>query len=173
MPAQPVHHLLTILVLALSTALPITAVADAPLKLILVRHAEKVDKSAESGLTTLGEQRANNLARLLQDDANTHVFSTPYNRTLLTAKPVADHHHLPVIKYDASRLSELAEKLRDMEGVVLVAGHSNTTPILANHLLSTDFTVLDDHIYDQVFVVSISHNGDATLNMLYTDPRTP
>jgi len=57
--------------------------------------------------------------------------------------------------------------------VVLVVGHSNTTPILANHLLGTDFTVLDDHIYDQVFVVSISRNGDATLNMLYTEPRTP
>ena len=170
---QPAHHLLTILVLVLSTALPITAAADAPLELILVRHAEKVDKSAGSGLTTLGEHRANNLARLLQDDAITHVFSTPYNRTLLTAKPVADHHHLPVIEYDASSLSELAEKLRDMEGVVLVIGHSNTTPILANHLLGTDFTVLDDHIYDQVFVVSISRNGDATLNMLYTEPRTP
>ena len=31
MRAQPAHHLLAILVLALSTALPITAAADAPL----------------------------------------------------------------------------------------------------------------------------------------------
>ena len=108
---QPAHHLLTILVLVLSTALPITAAADAPLELILVRHAEKVDKSAGSGLTTLGEHRANNLARLLQDDANTHVFSTPYNRTLLTAKPVADHHHLPVIEYDASKLERVGGKV--------------------------------------------------------------
>ena len=39
---QPAHHLLAILVLVLSTALPITAAADAPLELLLVRHAEKV-----------------------------------------------------------------------------------------------------------------------------------
>ena len=173
MRQQQANQILATLVLVLSMLFPATNYAAESLELILVRHAEKVDKSSGSALTRLGEHRAKNLADMLEDKAITYIFSTPYNRTLLTAKPVADDHKLPIIEYDARALSDLAEQLRRLAGAVLVVGHSNTTPILANHLLGTDFDALEDHIYDRVYVVSISGDGNATLRMLHTEPRTP
>ena len=92
---------------------------------------------------------------------------------MLTAKPAADFHQLAVAEYDGNTLQEFAEQLRQLEGVALVVGHSNTTPILVNHLVGTDFLSLDESIYDRVYVVTIDSEGIARLEMRFTEPRTP
>ena len=141
-------------------------------RIYLVRHAEKVDQSSESLLTELGSARAERLAELLADEPLTHIFSTPYNRTLLTARPTADSQGIAISEYDGGQLQAFADELLKLEGQILVVGHSNTTPVLVNHLVGTEFPFLEDNIYDRVYVVSISAKGEASLQMQYTEPRT-
>ena len=140
---------------------PVSVSAAEQLRVYLVRHAERVDQTPESVLTELGETRAEELADLLKGELFTHIYSTPYNRTILTAKPVADQQGLPISEYDAGDLSGFAEVVRGLRGVALVVGHSNTTPILVNHLIGTEFPYLEDHVYDRVYVVSLNEDGSA------------
>lgn len=166
-----VFCLQALLLIALTTTHQ--SLAQEQLKLFLVRHAEKVDQSQESALTELGEQRARAIAEILEAEPLNHIYSTPFNRTILTAKPAADFHQLMIAEYDGNTLQEFAEQLRQLEGIALVVGHSNTTPILVNHLVGTDFLSLDESIYDRVYVVTIDGEGIARLEMRFTEPRTP
>ena len=160
-----------LLLIVLSTSQQ--SLAQEQLTLFLVRHAEKVDQSQESALTELGERRARAIAEILEAEPVNYIYSTPFNRTMLTAQPAADFHQLRVAEYDGNMLQEFAEQLRQLEGVALVVGHSNTTPILVNHLVGADFLSLDERIYDRVYVVTIDSEGIARLEMRFTDPRTP
>lgn len=166
-----VFCLQALLLIALTTTQQ--SLAQEQLKLFLVRHAEKVDQSQESALTELGEQRARAIAEILEAEPLNYIYSTPFNRTILTAKPAADFHQLTVAEYDGNTLQEFAEQLRQLVGIALVVGHSNTTPILVNHLVGTDFLSLDESIYDRVYVVTIDGEGIARLEMRFTEPRTP
>ena len=160
-----------LLFVALFIAQP--SLAQEQLKLFLVRHAEKVDQSQQSALTELGERRALAIAEILEPEPLKYIYATPFNRAMLTAEPAADFHQLSVAQYDGNTLQEFAEQLRQLEGVALVVGHSNTTPILVNHLVGTDFQSLDENIYDRVYVVTIDGEGIAQLEMRFTEPRTP
>ena len=128
---------------------------------ILVRHAEKQmgDKPA---LTEQGEERAQRLAFMLERTELDAVYSTRTKRTRGTAGPTAASHGLKVIDYDARELQDFARDLRRLyKGkTVLVVGHSNSTPALANYLAQTDefprFSELD---YTNFYVVTIPRIG--------------
>lgn len=166
-------YLRVLLLIALAVSVTEPSLAQEQLKLFLVRHAEKVDQSQASALTELGARRAQAIAEILETEPLGQIYSTPFNRTLLTAKPTADFHQLTVSEYDGNALQEFAAQLRQLEGVALVVGHSNTTPILVNHLVGTDLLALDESIYDRVYVVTIDSAGIARLAMRFTEPRTP
>ena len=128
---------------------------------ILVRHAEKQmgDKPA---LTPDGEARAERLSFMLERTKLDAVYSTRTKRTRSTAAPTAASHELRVIDYDAQQLQDFAKSLKQLYRgkTVLVVGHSNTTPALANYLAGTDryprFSELD---YTNLYVVTIPRIG--------------
>ncbi|WP_223789763.1 histidine phosphatase family protein [Marinicella meishanensis] len=136
----------------------------------LVRHAEKVeDSSPDPVLTEPGRQRAEQLANMLSAADIEKIYSTDYQRTQLTAAPLAQHLGLPVISYDPRKLAELAALLK-ADGVnALVVGHSNTTPMLL-HLLSGQATErLDEVDYDNVYQV-VADDRQYTVNRLKSWP---
>lgn len=130
---------------------------------ILVRHAEK-EYGAKPGLTETGHERADRLSFILKNTDLDAVYSTPTKRTRLTAAPTAEAHGLPVIPYDATLLKEFSQDLKRLyKGkTVLIVGHSNTTPAMANFLANTDenprFSELD---YTNLYVVTIPRIGKA------------
>ena len=73
----------------------------------LIRHAEK-DRSNPAdhnpNLDKSGEMRAQKWAAVLKDIDFNAVYSTNYNRTLQTAKPLADNNELNVLLYDPVKL---------------------------------------------------------------------
>ena len=69
-----------------------TAGSSVAQTVILVRHAEKVDASADPVLSEAGQRRAFDLAVALGDADLTHVFTSPLQRTVLTARPAAEAH---------------------------------------------------------------------------------
>lgn len=129
---------------------------------ILVRHAEKDrDDPTDPGLTEQGVRRAEALAKLLRAAGVTKLYATEYQRTQATLKPLAVLLELPVESYAAGSSKAFAAKLQDLPGqVAVVAGHSNTVPVLAKALGGT-LTDLDergffgDDEYDRIVILTL------------------
>lgn len=135
---------------------------------ILVRHAEKVDASADAVLSEVGRRRAVDLAVALSDSDLTHVFTSPLQRTLLTARPAGEAHAInpEVISFEGgteSHVRRLAERVRSLpaDAVVLVVGHSNTVPLIAGALGETGPSEMADCEYDRLTVISVQDDGDS------------
>lgn len=125
----------------------------------LVRHAEKQLDVNDPPLTEEGRIRAQDLAALLQDVDLTAIYSTDYVRTQDTAAPVADAKGLDVISYDPSDLKGFASRLLSEDGYILVSGHSNTTPQLAENLGAAPGTpIVEATEYNRLYV--ITRRGD-------------
>lgn len=125
---------------------------------ILVRHVEKVDNSADPDISQVGFERAMRLAALLKETKLSHIYASDFRRTRQTAKAVADDHQLTTEVYNSKRIEELALKLQRLPAgsTVLVVGHTNTTPQLANLLLGkTRYLAFDEMDYGNIIVVTV------------------
>jgi len=135
---------------------------------ILVRHAEKVDASADPALSEAGQRRAMDLAVALSDADLTHVFTSPLQRTVLTARPAAEAHAITpeAISFEGgtpAHILRIAERIRSLpdDAVVLVVGHSNTVPLIARALGETGPSEMADCEYDRLTVISVEDDGDS------------
>jgi broad specificity phosphatase PhoE len=115
--------------LAAALLAPAVALAE-PSAIYIVRHAEKGLEAKDPDLTAEGQARARNVATLLQHAGVTHVFSTPTARTRQTAQPLAERAGVSVESYDPRAPQALVDKVRSLDGAVLIVGHSNTVPAL-------------------------------------------
>ena len=122
------------LVIAMGLVLSSAANAQAS-TVILARHAEKAGPTGDPVLTPVGEQRARDLAQALSNVKLAAVISTQYQRTRLTAAPVAQVAGIEVTIVPAN--PDPAGIVRALDALpagttALVVGHSNTlAPIIA------------------------------------------
>lgn len=160
---------LLVLVLMLGLAIsPVLAQNDLT-TFILVRHAEKSDDDPrDPSLSAEGEARAKKLAEVLADQSITAVYSTPFKRTKTTAEPVAAAKGLTVESYDFRSQTYLQEMLQKHRGgTILISGHSNTTPMVANTLIGKEsFQTLDESEYGMIFIVTVSEVGKGTVTVV-------
>lgn len=125
----------------------------------LVRHAEKMKDVPDPGLTEEGRVRAEDLAERLANANVTKIYSSDYVRTRLTAKPLAENLGLEVTLYDPRDLPSLAERLLSETGQIVVAGHSNTTPQLAELLgVEPGDPIVEETEYDRLYVLTRTGN---------------
>ncbi len=160
-----------IILVASVVAFLVAAEAAAQQAVFVVRHGEKISDEDER-LTEAGRARAARLSEMLKRSGITAVYSTDTERTLGTARPLADALGLKIGIYDTPKGADgridatpLAERLRrDVPlGVVLVVGHSNTVgPILAALGCAEEVTIANDE-YDNLFVVVPKEGGKASL----------
>lgn len=129
---------------------------------ILVRHAEKGDDgTSDPDLSAEGIERAKRLASLLKNTALDAVYSTKYKRTKSTVLPVASEKGLEVQIYESIK-PEVIEGLisKHAGGTVLIGGHSNTTPQVANFLLGKEeFRNFSESEYGNILVISLVEKG--------------
>lgn len=128
----------------------------------LVRHAEKTAEKPDPALTDAGMFRAIDLGNRLRDVALTAIYATDYTRTRDTAKPVSDMQELPVQIYDPKDLRRFAESLKTQTGHILIVGHSNTTPQLAELLGGEAGGSIDDATEFNRFYVIKKSSEDVT-----------
>ncbi|MFZ1806010.1 MAG: phosphoglycerate mutase family protein [Cyclobacteriaceae bacterium] len=136
---------------------------------ILVRHAEKADDGTKNPpLTDDGAMRANDLVKLLYEAKIDAIYSTPYKRTQETVKPVADAKGLSVLSYEPMKGEAMDSILNAHNGgTVLVSGHSNTTPWVANYFLGDEsYPDFKDSDYDNIMVLSIIEKGNTKVTWL-------
>jgi len=138
----------------------------------LVRHAEKADDGTKDPpLTATGQSRAQALMTLLIKENIGYIYSTDYKRTRQTAVPLSKSTGLPVKIYDPRALEEFAVQIRAIKDAqILVVGHSNTTPTLANHLIGeTVYSQFDESEYEHIIKVQLSDKAIDHSMMTYGD----
>ena len=125
--------------------------------IFLVRHAEKTkDGGKDPVLTDQGKMRAKQLAERLAAEKIKHIYSTDYNRTRMTAEPLAKKLGLKVETYNPRELGAFAEQVKKMQDNILIVGHSNTTPMMV-HLLGGDaHGDIDESEYDRLYHLKIN-----------------
>lgn len=124
----------------------------------LIRHAEKADdRTRNPHITTQGLQRAQKWCTILTPNAISAVYSTDYHRTIETAQPTADHIDTDIIIYNPSEWDIDALIKRHKGESVLIVGHSNTTPKLANTLINKDkYLEIEHHVYGHLYIITIT-----------------
>ena len=144
--------------------------------LFLVRHAEKAASVWEDpGLTPSGAARADELAYILKHVKLDAIYSTPFIRTKQTVLPTAKEKGLEVKLYKPGEENFLKKVLQAFPGgTVLIVGHSNTIPGLANDLTGQfDFNDLDDATYDNLFIACVPTDGKAVILRMRFGAHTP
>lgn len=125
----------------------------------LIRHAEKERSDSANknpGLTKKGFFRAERWAELFNSTDLDAVYSTDYDRTLMTASPTALKKEIEISLYDPSKLYSEEFKSVTAGKTVLVVGHSNTTPAFVNAIIGEDkYADMDDNDNGTLFIVTL------------------
>lgn len=138
-----------------------------PFTVILVRHAERAAAPAgDPILTEAGTLRALDLAAALANARVSSIVTTQFQRTQLTAKPLADSLHLTPFVVRAGGPTQAhvdsvaaAVRRRPAGDVVLVVGHSNTIPVIIRALGGPVMPDLCDSQYSMLFVLELPAIG--------------
>lgn len=173
----------------LDLAAPPTLVAELPVTVILVRHAEtagSTNTERDPALSDAGKVRAEALARTLGSAGVTHVFCTEFQRTKDTLAPLAAGLELEIAVVPAGDGSVQADALRALPpgSVAVVAGHSNTIPGLVKWLGGEAQDLVDHprfggmlrhYEHDRLFVVTlpVTEDGAAKTIELRFGPPNP
>jgi phosphohistidine phosphatase SixA len=142
----------------------------------IVRHAEKMrpDSATKTMVTTdnpplsiAGEQRAEELKKVLKKKKITVIYSTNTERTLATAQPFAADNKILIHTYSGVDSSFINE-LKQLSTNVLVVGHSNTVDEIVNGLVGKHvLSDLADSAYNNLFIVKKKHGKYSFSNKHY------
>ena len=103
---------------------------------VMVRHAETAPGGEDPPLSEAGRDRAQVLARMLAVSDIEAIYTSEARRTRETAAPFAEQTGIEPVVRPAAEVEELARILlgQHQGETVLVVGHSNTLPRLADAL---------------------------------------
>ena len=138
----------------------------------LIRHAEK-DLTAKQNpaLTELGKRRAEYWSEVLEHQPINAVYSTDTLRTRSTALPTAEKHGLEISSYQPGQLDQATMLEKHSGKHVLVVGHSNTVPFLANRLIEQQkYAELDESEYSNLYIVTLSEGDVSSVRLVVEVP---
>lgn len=136
---------------------------------VLVRHAEKLEGGEDPGLSEVGQAHAGRLAEMLERAGIEAIYVSQARRTQETAVPVAALAGVEPQVVAADQPSKLLRRLkwRHRSEVVLVVGHSNTVPIIADGL-GAEIGLVDAEDYSGLWIISYSRlRGTRLLTLRY------
>ncbi len=154
-----------LLAAALSLATAVPAMAQT---VVIVRHAEKADASADPLLSEAGQARARALAAELADAHPSLILTSPLQRTILTAAPTAEYHSAPseIVSLEGgggAHIAATVARVRALpeDATVLIVGHSNTVPLIARALGYAEAADMPECEYDRVTTLHLMGEGRA------------
>lgn len=124
-------------------------------QLYFVRHAEKHHVGKDPLLTDCGTKRAEQLAKLLSKANIKAIYSTSYQRTMMTAALLSKAQNLPIKHYSPKTLPQLAFNLTNLKQNALIVGHSNTTPELISLLTKQDGPKIKESYYQGLWLLQM------------------
>lgn len=144
-----------ILLVALLLSLP--ALADAPRQIFLSRHMEKASSGKDPALSPCGKAQAQVFVAQLKDTPLAWLMHTPYLRSKQTAETFSQPGR-QLLSYDPRQVDTLITQLNNIEGNVLVIGHSNTIPALVAKLTGEAVVALTEQDYGRIYTLT-QHDG--------------
>lgn len=141
---------------------------DKPTTIFLVRHAEKADDGTKNPpLSDEGIIRSQKLADMLSKSGVTAIYSTDYKRTRSTVEVLAKESDLEIKLYTPIKEDELRKIVEDNRGgVIVICGHSNTTPWSASFLSGTKLESFSELDYGNLLIVTLWDFGKASLTRI-------
>ena len=154
-----------------------TSLAAQATTVILVRHGEKVDESADPDLSDAGKGRAEALRRVLAASPVERVFVTQYKRTQQTAAPTAEANRLtPVVIQARGGAPVFADSVKKAPAgaTVLIVGHSNTLSSVIEALGGPKIGDLCDKEYATLLILELQPGKPpALIRASYGAPDAP
>ena len=139
-------------------------------EIYLIRHAEKDRsdlKNKNPHLNKLGKVRALKWVEVFKNIQFDKIFSTNYNRTIETVKPISLDKKIEISIYSPSKIDYENFKSKTYGEKVLVVGHSNTIPFFVNGLIDKEvYQQIDDLNNANLYKVTIC-NDNITHSLLY------
>ena len=151
------------------------AIAPEGTVVYVVRHAEKLDTSADTPLSEIGEARAIALADRLANAHVQRIYATTALRTQQTAGVLAERLGLEQEVMDPGAVDELIVRIKteDRGKVVLVAGHSNTVPRIVRGLSGQEIEAIPEGRYDRLYRLELAVDGGMKVEELRYGSPTP
>jgi len=155
---------LLIAVLLLQSAPLVAAELHESKTVILVRHAEKDSQRPDPGLTAIGQQRAIALMSTLERTPLSLAITTQFRRTQETLAPLIAARNLNHVSVTASKnidehIQEISQLVSGAKGNVIIAGHSNTVPLIIAALGGPILANLSEDEYDKLFILTLPYEG--------------
>lgn len=136
---------------------------------LVLRHADRNGNADE--LTAAGKSRADALKSLGQQLRVTAIYSTDFSRTRETVQPLAEALGLEVQLYDANDSGWIPRAADEHAGgVIVVVGHSNTTPALVRTLAGVKAPEMAHDQYDQLFLIRTGAGSPTVVEFAYGEP---
>jgi len=134
----------------------------------LIRHAEKDRTNPDDEDPKLNEdglKRAGTWASVFSEIELDAIYSSDFKRTQQTVKPTAEIKNIPIKSYDPHTVYD-TDFFEMTEGKrVLVVGHSNTIPKLANFLLKEErYENIPDSSNGRLYIVT--KNGESVSGLV-------
>jgi phosphohistidine phosphatase SixA len=158
---------LPVLMLAVCMATDLSA---APALVVLVRHAEKETMPADDpNLTSTGRNRAQELARIVtaltaSGGKVRGLYATHFKRTQQTLSALATQTGVSIDKVDD--VGTLAKAILAKDGIVVVAGHSDSIPRLIQALGGPSGLTIDETDFGKLFLLTAPNSPKTALVML-------
>jgi phosphohistidine phosphatase SixA len=127
-------------------------------KIYIVRHAERLDESADTPLSEAGHRRAQALSDSLNTKGIDYIFVTKYQRNRQTAQPLSERLGKSYEIYEPKPTSVILERMGQIKGKnAVVVGHSDTILEIAQGLgTKPSISKIVHEDYDNLFVVTVS-----------------
>jgi len=127
----------------------------------IIRHAEKLNATPDTPLSSAGLVRAQVLAHVLKDAGISAIFVTEFLRSRQTATPLASANGLTPIKYPATTPATAIGKIlaNHVGGRILAIGHTNTVDDLTAGLGAAGVAEMTETQFDRLFVVQRTSAG--------------
>lgn len=128
-------------------------------EIYIVRHAERLDDSADTPLSEAGHRRAKALSDSLYMKNIDYIFVTKYQRNRQTAQPLTERLGKNYEIYEPKPMSDIIGRLGKIKGKnALVVGHSDTILEIAQGLgTKPSISKIVHEDYDNLFVVTVKN----------------
>jgi phosphohistidine phosphatase SixA len=122
----------------------------------VVRHADRLNNTANSPLSEAGFARARALRDTLSTKSIDSIFASTFLRTQQTAEPTATALGKTVIIYSTDTTTGLINRLKKIVGKnVLVVGHSNTVPVIVQGLSDQAVAPIAEDDFDNLYIIKV------------------
>jgi phosphohistidine phosphatase SixA len=136
----------------------------------LIRHAEKAsDTEEDPSLSEIGHARAESLAVQLRDSGVNLIITTDLRRTQQTAAPLAKLRHInpiiiPIGKSVDDHIKRILSEIEKHQGAtILIVGHNNTIPKIAERLAGGHIGDMCADEYANLLIIVLTKGHPAKL----------